>query len=550
MPKRNELLKFTTSFLGTSRASAQTTIVDTSYPMTYNTRWSTNANGSGTITEINEGNDAYFIVSSDNVPDGTVLSVMLSSEPSANGITGDDIVNYQYKQNVTIYNNFASLKVSIAADQVTENREEFYGMLLDSNGSNLSHAWLAINDTSKTPEPTYSMGWYSNVSATTAITSINEGSTAWLIINTTNVTNGTKMVVRINGEISESDFVDNGWERSVIIQNNIGRISYPIKADNLTEGVEKINAFLFLANDDFTVKANASLNINDTSLDIIKYIPPQVGSPINIPYVGPVALAGATGNNVLFNTHMLRRVDDGGLLYTIRSDGLWKNSFTNIGGTVYSWDPAKLTTLESRASFGRYMGSIRVNAPYGDWVDRDNYTFVTLDQLQDNISKTAYGELTALNEPDAILMAFGEGYNYGSSGPSASLSRNGWKYFNPGVKSIHQVKPSSGSSGGYVSFLLLRAFNDADINGVDAPYPRIIRAGKIGNIQTPQVITRNKSTQDFTDTNKFTLVLTNKSVLWYPMSVVRSVDRFTVYRTNTNSLGGTEFSYCIFQNYA
>ena len=266
MPKRNETLKFSTSFLGSARASATTTIVDTSYPMTYNTRWSTNANGSGTITEVNEGNDAYFIVSSDNVPDGTVLSVMLSSGPSANGITGDDIVNYQYKQNVTIYNNFASLKVSIAADQVTENREEFYGMLLDSNGSNLSHAWLAINDTSKSPAPTYSMGWYSNVSATTAITSINEGSTAWLIINTTNVTNGTKMVVRINGEISESDFVDNGWERSVIIQNNIGRISYPIKADNLTEGVEKINAFLFLANDDFTVKANAALNINDTSL--------------------------------------------------------------------------------------------------------------------------------------------------------------------------------------------------------------------------------------------------------------------------------------------
>lgn len=299
-----------------------------------------------------------------------------------------------------------------------------------------------------------------------------------------------------------------------------------------------------------SIRASASTTIVDKSLDIIKYIPPQVGSPINIPYVGPVALAGATGNNVLFNTHMLIRVDDGGLLYTMRFDGASYPSFTNIGGTVYSWDPAKLTTLESRASFGRYMGSIRVNAPYGDSLDKDYYTFVTLDQLQDNISKTAYGELTALNEPDAILMAFGEGYNYGSSDPNASLQRNTWKYFDPGVKSVHQFKPSSGSSGGYVSFLLLRAFNDADINGVNAPYPRIIRAGKIGNIQTPQVITRNKSTQDFTDTNKFTLVLTNKSVIWYPMSVVRSVDRFTVYRTNTSSLGDTECNYCIFQNYA
>ena len=35
MPKRNETLKFSTAFQGTARASAQTTIVDTSYPMRY-----------------------------------------------------------------------------------------------------------------------------------------------------------------------------------------------------------------------------------------------------------------------------------------------------------------------------------------------------------------------------------------------------------------------------------------------------------------------------------------------------------------------------------
>ncbi len=278
MPKRNETLKFSTSFLGTVRASATTTIVDTSYPMTYNTRWSTNANGSGTITEVNEGNDAYFIVSSDNVPDGTVLSVMLSSGPSANGITGDDIVNYQYKQNVTIYNNFASLKVSIAADQVTENREEFYGMLLDSNGSNLSHAWLAINDTSKTPAPTYDVGWYSTSAGTTRITTINEGSTAWLIVKTTNVNDNMGLGVTFTGAAANfndiTGSITNNMTSTINIVNNIGRLSVTFNADAALEGTEVLNVQISSFG---TPVANASITIMDTSNSII-ITPPSAGT--------------------------------------------------------------------------------------------------------------------------------------------------------------------------------------------------------------------------------------------------------------------------------
>ena len=55
MPKRNETLSFTTSFIGTNRASASTIIVDTSYPMRYTSRYSTVANGSNAITAIDEG---------------------------------------------------------------------------------------------------------------------------------------------------------------------------------------------------------------------------------------------------------------------------------------------------------------------------------------------------------------------------------------------------------------------------------------------------------------------------------------------------------------
>lgn len=385
MPKRNETLKFSTSFLGTVRASATTTIVDTSYPMTYNTRWSANANGSGTITEVNEGNDAYFIVSSDNVPDGTVLSVMLSSGPSANGITGDDIVNYQYKQNITIYNNFASLKVSIAADQVTENREEFYGMLLDSNGSNLSYAWLAINDTSKTPAPTYSVMWSATSTGNASISTINEGSVAWAIVTTTNVPNGTVLSLRPNSGISSDDFTDNVLDRTVTINNNIGRVSYPIKADMKAEGNETFSVNVYTQDDFYTIRASAWITVIDTSRETVITIPdeyhlkgvrllplfkkilgrdPYVDEPVRVIVPTHIELNGFPR---VVGREFLRTEVVGGLYFPKYKDTIWPSIH---GISLIGMPNSEIITIDV---YGKIIGGCNefihsnIDSRYADW---------------------------------------------------------------------------------------------------------------------------------------------------------------------------------------
>ncbi len=273
MPKRNETLKFTANFQGTARASASTTIVDVSYPSIYSTRWSSNPQGSDTILETDEGKDIYFIINTDNVPDGTKLAVIITSGPIANNVGSIDFVNYQYRQDVTIYGNAAVVKVSIAADQLTENREQFYGLLIDQAGTALSNSWMYINDTSKTPAPTYTMGWYSNSAGTTPISTINEGSTAWLIVRTTNVPDGTTLSIRPDMRVSQDDFTDNALNREAVIQNNIARVSYPIKADNMTEGDETFTVQVYTSDDYYNAKAWAIITVIDTSRETVITVP-------------------------------------------------------------------------------------------------------------------------------------------------------------------------------------------------------------------------------------------------------------------------------------
>ena len=263
----NETLGFSVTWNGSIRASASTTIVDKSYPSTYNTRWSSNQWGSDTIYETDEGRDIWFIIETDNVPDGTKLAVIITSGPIANNVGSIDFVNYQYRQDVTIYGNAAVVKVSIAADQLTENREQFYGLLIDQAGTALSNSWMYINDTSKTPAPTYTMGWYSNSAGTTPISTINEGSTAWLIVRTTNVPDGTTLSIRPDMRVSQDDFTDNALNREAVIQNNIARVSYPIKADNMTEGDETFTVQVYTSDDYYNAKAWAIITVIDTSVN-------------------------------------------------------------------------------------------------------------------------------------------------------------------------------------------------------------------------------------------------------------------------------------------
>ena len=228
-------------------------INDTSKPKVYVSKWSASPTGDGTISSVNEGDTAYLIISTQNVPQGTVLNLTYS------GIASDDLID-AIPTSVTVFNNLVILPVAIRADSVTEGTEVLTMNMLE-DGSVVSTAALTINDKSKTP--TYNLRYSTNALGSDTIANANEGDTVYAIIETTNVANGTLLATNYSG-LSSDDFLEEP-ARVVTISGNLAAIRFVIKNDYSTEGIETLVMNILR---DGTIRATKSLPVTDTSVSV------------------------------------------------------------------------------------------------------------------------------------------------------------------------------------------------------------------------------------------------------------------------------------------
>lgn len=235
------------------KVTSTISINDTSKTKTYSTRWSASPTGTGSITSANEGDTAYFVISTENVPQGTVLNLTYS------GITADDLVD-PIPNTVTIYNNLAIIPVTFRNDNKSEGDETLKVNLLDGSTA-VSSASLVINDTSR--EPTYSIRYSTNSAGTDSIVSANEGDTVFAIIETTNVANNTIVQLTYNG-MSSADFLEPPASSATIF-GNMAAVRFIIKADFTTEGAEILTLNALVNNQ---IKASRSLTVADTSVSV------------------------------------------------------------------------------------------------------------------------------------------------------------------------------------------------------------------------------------------------------------------------------------------
>ena len=111
--------------------------------------------------------------------------------------------------------------------------------------------------------------WTSNSSATVteSSTSLNEGQTLTITVNTTNVDDGLVLYWTVDqhtGSINTSDF--NAYSGTVTITNGTGTITIDISADSTTEGEEKFAVKLYTEAEYTNNIANTNvITINDTS---------------------------------------------------------------------------------------------------------------------------------------------------------------------------------------------------------------------------------------------------------------------------------------------
>ena len=213
--------------------------------------------------ETNEGEVVSWKIVTDNVISGTIIGYT---------ITGVDVadIDVALTGTITITGNNTYYNTNIALDNLTEGPETMT-MTLDATDSasttcGLAHA-VTILDTSQTPTttiapPTYSLGlsWSGTGSAT-------EGDTVHLIVNTTNVADGTTVdwsIIPGTDRIGASD-ISTQMSGTFTIMNNTDMTSAIILEDNLTEGDE--NIVFSLANTDSNGDATNTNSIGTLILD-------------------------------------------------------------------------------------------------------------------------------------------------------------------------------------------------------------------------------------------------------------------------------------------
>ena len=192
--------QFTREIMGT----VSLTIKDTSKNSTYKLRFSTDALGNGTITNADEGKVVYGIIETTDVDNGTILYVDTTIGGQVATVANGD-VTVNVPTTVTVNNNFAAVKVSLNNDLMDEGAETLYMAVRKDASTTVVSGTMIVNDTSRAP--TYSARLLQgNINAapdsnSSAATTLVANMTYGMLIQTTNVPDGTVLYIRRNAAV-------------------------------------------------------------------------------------------------------------------------------------------------------------------------------------------------------------------------------------------------------------------------------------------------------------------------------------------------------------
>ena len=89
--------------------------------------------------------------------------------------------------------------------------------------------------------PTFDIGFYNSSAGTgNKLTSVNEGTTFYLVIKTTNAANGTQLPISFSGTANAADFGWSSFPTSMSVTNNIATLGITATNDSTTEGDETL----------------------------------------------------------------------------------------------------------------------------------------------------------------------------------------------------------------------------------------------------------------------------------------------------------------------
>ena len=362
-------------------------INDTSASPTATIRFSTVASGSNTINQTNEGTTVYAIIETTNIANGTVVNLAHSGTATA-----DDFVNTR-ASSVTINNNLAYVELQVKNDLLTEGTETYRLAVTMPTGEVITSDALTILDTSV---PTLNVYFSANSSGTGQVTSFNEGSIAYLIIETSGIATGTTGVtLAYSGTTTESD-IDNGTYglSNVSISGTRTVVPYSFANDSRSDGAKTMTVTVTVPG--ITGSKQATITINDTS----KYTRLTASGNIVVPAgkTARVILLGGTGmanydNGTVASTPAISYMVVDGVQHKIAS-GNNGGPIINTGAIVSNGIPGAATMYPRQSDTSASL--LNIDEQVSSLVDRDG--IVQLITVQNKAGNDG-GYLSLLNMP-------------------------------------------------------------------------------------------------------------------------------------------------------
>lgn len=257
----DETLIITSIYNGKAVANSTLVILDTSASASSNLKFSSNSSGTNTILQVNEGETFYLVLTAvSNLPDGTVVNLLYE------GTATDADFTRPRPSQATVLNQKAVVEYTLVNDQTDEGDETMRVRVINTtNNVQLGVEQITIKDTSR--GVVYRVLYTGGQTSDTAISSINEGQTAWLTVLGTNVPNGKVLQVEqyIGGllAITSNGDVDVNPPTTMVINNNRGSIPIQIRADMRTEGNEPL---LGIVKDGAQEIGRKEITVIDTSI--------------------------------------------------------------------------------------------------------------------------------------------------------------------------------------------------------------------------------------------------------------------------------------------
>ena len=218
---------------------------------------------STSTSSVNEGGEVEITLNTKRIRAGKSVPYQIT------GIDSSDLASGSLTGTFSIDSNgVGTISLTLRSDSATEGLENI-NISLTNNRSNRS---IQVSDTSQSG-PTY---------AISSATSVNEGSSLSVTVNTTGVRDGTTLywTILYGSSSSSADF--SSQSGSFTINSNTGSFSVPVIADTITEGSENFRIQIKTGSLSGTIVETSSyITINDTSTAPSPWTPSDMGSNVH-----------------------------------------------------------------------------------------------------------------------------------------------------------------------------------------------------------------------------------------------------------------------------